>query len=123
MKDIADKTGFSQDTIRYYEKIGLLPSPRRSINGQREYTQGDLQRFVFVSQLKRTDMPLREIERYIDFYTTNNYEGCYRVLNEHKSHIQTKMADMAATLDIMNYKLDNFQQIIHSTDKGDHTND
>ncbi|RED59242.1 hypothetical protein DFP95_10781 [Cohnella lupini] len=68
-------------------------------------------------------MPLREIERYIDFYTTNNYEGCYRVLNEHKSHIQTKMADMAATLDIMNYKLDNFQQIIHSTDKGDHTND
>ncbi|MFH5186019.1 MerR family transcriptional regulator [Paenibacillus sp. TAB 01] len=107
--DISSRTGLSYDTIRYYEKIGLLPSPGRKKNGQREYTSSDLDRFTFVTHLKRTHMPLKEIERYIAYSIEQNYEACYSVLHEHKKHLQAQLAEMNETLNIINYKLDNFQ--------------
>ncbi|MEK3916633.1 MerR family DNA-binding transcriptional regulator [Paenibacillus sp. FSL H7-0331] len=48
--EISLKTGLSQDTFRYYEKINLLPSPKRSRNGQREYVQLDLDRALASSR-------------------------------------------------------------------------
>jgi DNA-binding transcriptional MerR regulator len=107
VKDISEKTGFSHDTIRYYEKVGILPSPGRKENGQREYTKQALARFIFVSQLKRTHMPLKTIEQYIMLYASQDFEACYQVLYEHKLRIQSQIEDLAHALDKMNYKLDN----------------
>jgi DNA-binding transcriptional MerR regulator len=72
--EISKRTGLSYDTIRYYEKIGLLPPAKRKENGQREYD-------------------------------AQNYESCYSVLYEHKLNIESQMAEVHATLGIMNYKL------------------
>ncbi|NHN33438.1 MerR family transcriptional regulator [Paenibacillus agricola] len=47
------------------EKIGLLPPVKRKENGQKEYDKLDLDRFIFITHLKRTNMPLKEIERYM----------------------------------------------------------
>src|SRR4051812_16012753 len=82
--DISEKTGLSIDVIRYYEKIGVLPAVQRKENGRRVYSQSDLNRFTFITHLKRTRMPLKEIERYIRCYNEGQFEACYGVLHEHK---------------------------------------
>jgi DNA-binding transcriptional MerR regulator len=115
---ISKRTGLSYDTIRYYEKIGLLPPAKRKENGQREYNKLDLDRFIFITHLKRTHMPLKEIERYMTWASAQNYESCYSVLYEHKLKIESQMAEMHATLGIMNYKLDHFQDLMKRSGLG-----
>lgn len=112
ISDIAKQTGFSQDTIRYYERIGLLPEIRRKVNGRREYTQTDLDCFTFVAFLKRANMPLKEIERYIMFYHAQNYKGCYNVLQEHKVMIEEQISDMQTALELMKYKIENYKELM-----------
>ncbi|MDU0200748.1 MerR family transcriptional regulator [Paenibacillus sp. MAH-36] len=112
ISELSEKTGLSIDTIRYYEKIGVLPSPNRKSNGQREYTSGDLERFIFITHLKRTHMPLKEIDHFIQFYIDQDYEGCYQVLRKHKEDIEMQMSEMSIALEKMNYKLDNFKSLV-----------
>jgi DNA-binding transcriptional MerR regulator len=119
ISEISETTGLSYDTIRYYEKIGLLPPVKRKENGQKEYDKLDLDRFIFITHLKRTNMPLKEIERYMTLAYTQNYESCYSILNEHKLKIELQMVEMHATLEMMNYKLDHFQDLKKHSGFGD----
>ncbi|MDR6555066.1 MerR family transcriptional regulator [Paenibacillus qinlingensis] len=115
ISDIASHTGLSIDVIRYYEKIGVLPPISRKENGHRIYSRSDLERIMFVTHLKRTQMPLKDIEQYVRFYNEGQYDQCYNVLKEHKHYIETKLAEMTESLERMNYKLENYQQIIQTS--------
>jgi DNA-binding transcriptional MerR regulator len=116
--EISKRTGLSYDTIRYYEKIGLLPPVKRKENGQKEYEKLHLDRSIFITQLKRTHMPLKEIERYLTLASAQKYESCYSVLNEHKLNIESQMAEMHATLEMVNYKLDHFRNLMKRSGLG-----
>lgn len=54
-------TGLSTQTIRYYESIGILPPPRRTPNGYRDYSEKDLDRARFVAGIRSLDLSLDEI--------------------------------------------------------------
>jgi DNA-binding transcriptional MerR regulator len=110
--EISKRTGLSYDTIRYYEKIGLLPPVKRHENGHKEYDKLHLDRFNFISRLKQTHMPLKEIKRYLALASAQNYESCYSVLNEQKLNIESQIAEMHATLEMVNYKLDHFRDLM-----------
>jgi len=70
ISDIAKKTGLSTDTIRYYEKINLLPPANRNGNNNRQYVQLDIDRILFINHLKRTQIPLHTIQKYMEFSRT-----------------------------------------------------
>ena len=61
--DFARLTGLTAHTLRYYEKEGLL-EPERKSNGQRFYSEKDLEWVTFIKRLKETYMPLKEIKQY-----------------------------------------------------------
>ena len=109
--EISKKTGLSYDTIRYYEKIGLIPRTKRKDNGQREFDKLDLDRLIFINCLKLTDMPLKEIQRYMNLVNEQDLESCYAMLDEHKRSIESQMAEINETLRIINFKLDNFNRM------------
>ena len=58
------RTGLSADTVRYYERAGLIPPVRRSAAGRRRYTDVDLKWLGLVHCLRDTGMPIAEIERF-----------------------------------------------------------
>lgn len=58
ISEVAEQTGLSTDTLRYYEKIGLLASPTRGGGQKRMYDEVDIGRIRFLNHLRRTDMPL-----------------------------------------------------------------
>lgn len=62
--EAAAQTGYSAETLRFYEREGLLPGIRRE-GGKRRYSPSDLRIIRLVDCLKKTGMPLREIRRYI----------------------------------------------------------
>ncbi len=65
INEAAQKTGISAHTLRYYEKIGLLPSPVRENGVKRMYAETDISFILFLSGLKNTGMSLNEISEFV----------------------------------------------------------
>ena len=65
ISEAAEKSGLSSYTLRYYEKIGLLPPPKRNEGGQRFYTESDLQFIHFLKSLKQTGMSLEDMNQFV----------------------------------------------------------
>ncbi|MGI5322094.1 MerR family transcriptional regulator [Actinomadura nitritigenes] len=62
--ETAERSGFSIDTLRYYEKIGLLEGIARNASGRRVFSDGDLQWLGMLRCLRETGMPIAEMLRY-----------------------------------------------------------
>lgn len=65
IKALSDATGVDIETIRFYEKQGLLPKPARTANGYREYQAVHLERLAFVRHCRALDMPLADVRRLL----------------------------------------------------------
>ena len=65
--ELGQAMGVDIETIRYYEKLGLLSAPARAANGYRAYGAAHLERLAFVRHCRALDMPLAEIRRLLDF--------------------------------------------------------
>ena len=66
ISELSEHTGVPAKTIRYYEEMGLLPTPIRKPNGYREYTEPDIDRLKLVAGARRLDFSLAEISEIID---------------------------------------------------------
>lgn len=70
--ELGQATGVDIETIRYYEKEGLLPEPGRSANGYRVYAEKHLERLSFIRHCRALDIPLNEIKRLLHFVEQPN---------------------------------------------------
>lgn len=66
IRELARATGVDVETIRYYEKQGLLPEPARLDNGYRDYEARHLERLSFIRHCRALDMPLADVQRLLD---------------------------------------------------------
>ncbi len=67
IKELSRATGVDVETIRYYEKQGLLPEPARRENGYRDYEASHLERLSFIRHCRALDMPLADVNRLLGF--------------------------------------------------------
>lgn len=117
--EISERTGLNYDTIRYYVKIGLLPPGERKENGKREYGKVHLDRLMFIHHLKRTQMPLKEIRRYLTVASERNYELCYDVLHDQMLRIESQMTELQETWQLLADKLEHYKDVIKHTEIGE----
>jgi DNA-binding transcriptional MerR regulator len=61
IKEVAERSGFSAPTLRYYEEIGLLPEPARTSSGYRQYDERTVERLAFIARAKQLGCTLDEI--------------------------------------------------------------
>lgn len=88
ISEFETKTGLSRDTIRYYEGIGLLPSPRRSENGYKIYTKSHLATVKFIEEGKAIGFSLKAIKVWYERYQALGY-----LCPEFKAQLLAKKAD------------------------------
>ena len=69
--ELSLRTGVSTQTIRYYERIALLPKPRRAENGYRVYDNTDIERLQFVMRARQLDFSLEDIAEILAFRERN----------------------------------------------------
>lgn len=65
--ELAKATGVDVETIRFYEREGLLPPPQREANGYRRYTRTHLERLSFIRHCRALDISLTDVRRLLDF--------------------------------------------------------
>lgn len=117
ISQFAERLGIRADTLRYYEKEGLL-APQRNASGYRVYSERDEIWFGFVKRLKDTGMPMAQIKRYAQLREAGDAtiaERCamlethrqalaekQRELAEHQAHLDSKIRHYAALLQEQN---------------------
>ncbi|MGW4487138.1 MerR family transcriptional regulator [Amycolatopsis sp. NPDC004368] len=87
--EVTARTGFSVDTLRYYERIGLLRDVRRTSGGRRRFTEDDLRFLHLLRCLRDTDMPIAEMLRYVELLREGDDTQAERleVLQEHEKRV------------------------------------
>lgn len=94
--ELARKTGFTQETIRYYERIDLLSAPNRSEGNYREYGPGYVDRLRFIGNCRSLDMTLEEVRQLLEL-KDNPDARCGEVdalLDEHLDHVRHRVEEL-----------------------------
>ena len=86
---LAKKANVNLETIRYYERRGLIPEPPRSVSGYRQYSADDLQRTRFIKRAQALGFSLKEIEELL---TLRVEPGT--TCGEVKARVQAKIKDV-----------------------------
>jgi MerR family transcriptional regulator, copper efflux regulator len=73
ISELAELAEVPVSTLRYYERIGLLPSPDRSLNGYRVYDESAVEHLAFIARAKRMGVPLEQVSELIELWSTG---GC-----------------------------------------------
>lgn len=107
IKEFSGACGLSPHTLRYYEKIGLLPAVERSGSNHRRYTEADLRWIEFIKRLKATNMPLTEIRRYATLRQQGpgTEEERMQLLIDHAHRLEQTIAQEQEHLDNLRDKI------------------
>src|SRR5918995_742311 len=84
---LAERTGLSTKTIRFYEDIGVLPEPDRAPNGYRSYTPAMAERIAFIQDAKSAGLSLLEIQMILDLRDSGE-PTCGHVVESLRSHLR-----------------------------------
>lgn len=106
----ARRSGLSVDTLRYYERIGLVDPPGRDSGGRRSYTEADLAWLEFLTKLRTTGMPIRQMLEYTAARRLG-IAGVGRrrdILVERRDAVVAHIAELQSCLETLNYKIDNY---------------
>jgi DNA-binding transcriptional MerR regulator len=103
---MAERTGVSVHTLRYYERIGLL-TVARGAAGHRVYGAGDFARVVFLNRLRMTGMPIRELRRYVALVGEGEQTVPERLamLIAHREAVRAQLAELQFALATVEFKI------------------
>lgn len=105
--ELATRTGLSPHTLRYYERIGLLPYADRDRSGQRDYDASILNWIDFIGRLKTTGMPIREMLAYAALRERGAGTEMERrqLLEQHRDRVRARLAELSECLLVLDTKI------------------
>lgn len=105
--ELARRSGLSAYTIRYYERIGLLPRADRDRSGQRDYDASMLVWIEFLDRLKSTGMPIRDMLHYAALRERGVGTEAERssLLERHRDRVRARVTDLNACLVVLDTKI------------------
>ena len=107
--EVAERTGLSAHTLRYYERAGLLLAvDRDSSSGHRRYSERDIEWITLCTRLRSTGMPIRRIREYADLVRAGEGNETERleILETHRREVIDRIAELESNLAKIDYKVD-----------------
>ena len=117
--EAADLTGLTPDTLRYYERDGLMLRPvDRSATGHRRYTDGDLGWIGLLNCLRGTGMPIRDVRRYAELVRQGEGTEQARLdlLEAHRTHVLAELAEVQEHLGAIDRKIGIYSATLEGLD-------
>lgn len=106
-------TGVSADTLRFYERTGVLERVARGANGHRIYGENDLVRIHFISKLRATGMTLDVIRQYAELVRRGESTAEERrlLLQAHRRAVAAKMDELKSVLEVIDHKIEAYRTV------------
>lgn len=116
IREFAAKTNMSTDTLRYYERIGLLPPVPRNAAGIRTYDEYFIKFINFIKKLKASGMSLEHIIDYIRLAELGDatLQERKRLLAEAREMLSEKIHDLQLAVQEADYQLNNYENLLQS---------
>ena len=117
--EVSERYGLSSDTLRYYERIGLLPTVTRTESGIRDYSEQDIRRVEFVKCMRSAGLPIEVLIDYMELIEQGDVtiETRKEILVEQRNLLASRIAEMQKTLDLLNHKIEIYEKNILGTEK------
>ena len=113
--EAAQRLGLSTDTLRYYERDGLLvETPGRAPSGHRRYTEDDLGWIVLITRLRATGMPIRRVRAYAELCRQGQGNELARLdlLYQHRDQVLAQLAEVTKHLEAINGKITAYEESV-----------
>ena len=117
--EVSEQYGISLDTLRYYERIGLIPPVTRNESGIRDYKELDVRRVEFVKCMRSAGLPIEVLIEYIGLVQRGDQtiEARKDILVEQRQLLISRMEQMQKTLDILNHKIEVYEKAVLKNEK------
>ena len=113
ISEAAARSGLSIDTIRYYERSGLLPPVARGSDRRRRFSPENIEWLILLASLRDTRMPMERMRRFAELYQRGNDSIPERrqMLLEHSAQLKARRAELDRCADLLAYKLQKYSEI------------
>ena len=117
--EVSEQYGISSDTLRYYERIGLIPPVHRKDNGIRDYNELDMRRVEFIKCMRSAGLPIEVLIEYVGLVQQGDktIEARKEILREQRELLATRMSEMQKTLDILDHKIEVYENALLKKEK------
>ena len=117
--EVSERYGLSTDTLRYYERVGLIPPVNRNDNGIRDYDELDLRRVDFIKCMRSAGLPVEILIEYVALVQQgdNTIEARKDILIEQRKLLVDRMNEMQKTLNILEHKIEVYEKAVLKKEK------
>lgn len=118
--EVSKKYALSIDTLRYYERIGLIPKVQRSRSGIRDYSESDLNWVEFIKCMRAAGIPVEALIEYVALFQQGErtVEARKQILIEQRDLLAARVEELQQTLNRLNRKIDNYEQLMLPAEQG-----
>ena len=117
--EVSEQYGISSDTLRYYERIGLIPPVHRKESGIRDYNELDLRRVEFIKCMRSAGLPIEVLIDYVGLVQQGDktIEARKEILQEQRKQLEARMKEMQKTLDLLDHKIEVYKNAVLKKEK------
>jgi len=114
ISEVSKQYGLSADTLRYYEKAGLIPPVHRTESGLRDYQPEDCRWVEFIKCMRGAGLSIETLQKYVALFQKGDKTLAARkaLLLAERDRLQTQIEAMQATLKRLNYKINVYEEKI-----------
>jgi DNA-binding transcriptional MerR regulator len=111
---VSEKFDLSQDTLRYYERVGLIPRVNRNKSGFRNYTEEDCKWVEFIKCMRSVGLPVEVLIEYVALFQQGDGTIKARIglLIEQRDQLHMRIEEMKKTLERLDGKIERYEQAI-----------
>jgi DNA-binding transcriptional MerR regulator len=118
IREVAEKSGLSQYTLRWYERIGLLDPVQRGPDGRRRFSEADLDWLVLLGKLRATGMRVRDMQLYAELVRSGAREQeRLDLLQRHREMVVQALAERQECLRLLDGKIKFYQRRVRAAEK------
>ncbi|MDJ0383916.1 MerR family transcriptional regulator [Streptomyces sp. G-G2] len=112
ISEVEARTGLTQHTLRWYERIGLMPHVDRSHSGQRRFSDKDLDWLAFVGKLRTTGMSVADMVRYAELVREgpHTFEERRELLERTRREVRARIDELTDALAVLDFKIGFYEQ-------------
>lgn len=114
ISEVSQKMEISIDTLRYYEKIGIIPQISRTNGGVRNYTEDDLNWINLAKCMRQSGLSIEALAHYLELFQQGEDTQAERlaILSEQRETVLNTIQQMNDTLELLNKKIDNYETVL-----------
>ena len=114
IKEVSETYDISADTLRYYERIGMIPEVTRTAGGIRDYQESDLGWVELVICMRKAGLPVEALIEYVKLYQQGDetFEARLQLLSEEREKLEEQKAQIESAINRLNHKISKYEEAV-----------